>query len=140
MGSTAILLALILAVLLLFGLWAGFRQGRAGAQIQLDQALANERKLAEARETGLREQYEAAKKEIAELRPKAEELAAAKQQLNDEEAKYAQMKADLDAAFKGAAADALRANTQSFLAIAKQELGGHTQDAKQTLEAKELAI
>jgi DNA recombination protein RmuC len=50
------------------------------------------------------------------------------------------MKADLDTAFKSAAADALRANTQSFLAIAKQELGGQSNEAKQTLEAKELAI
>ena len=50
------------------------------------------------------------------------------------------MKADLDTAFKGAAADALRANTESFLAIAKQQLGGQTSEAKQTLEAKELAI
>ena len=54
--------------------------------------------------------------------------------------KYNQMKADLDAAFKSAAADALRANTQSFIALAKQELGGQAQQAKQTLDAKELAI
>ncbi len=66
--------------------------------------------------------------------------AGARRQLKSEEAKYALMKADLDAAFKGAAADALRANTESFLALAKQELGGQTQEAKQTLEAKELAI
>jgi DNA recombination protein RmuC len=61
-------------------------------------------------------------------------------QLRNEEAKYAQMKAGLDAAFKGAAADALRANTESFLALAKQELGGQTKEANLTLEAKELAI
>jgi DNA recombination protein RmuC len=111
----------------------GFRQGRT-------QALTSEQKLAEAREAGMREQLEAARTEIAELRPKAEELAAVRQQLKNEEAKYVQMKADLDTAFKSAAADALRANTQSFLAMAKQELGGQTQEAKQTLEAKELAI
>jgi DNA recombination protein RmuC len=67
-------------------------------------------------------------------------LATAEQQLRDEEAKYAQMKADLDTAFKGAAADALRANTQSFLELAKQQLGGQTTEARQTLDAKELAI
>jgi hypothetical protein len=50
------------------------------------------------------------------------------------------MKADLDAAFKSAAADALRANTESFLALAGQQLGGQTKEARQTLEAKELAI
>ncbi|HEY1254192.1 MAG TPA: DNA recombination protein RmuC [Terracidiphilus sp.] len=67
-------------------------------------------------------------------------LATAEQQLRDEEKKYTLMKADLDTAFKGAAADALRANTQSFLALAREQLGGQTTEAKQTLEAKELAI
>jgi DNA recombination protein RmuC len=60
--------------------------------------------------------------------------------LGNEEDKFAQMKANLDAAFKGAAADALRANTESFLALAKQQLGGQTREAELTLEAKELAI
>ena len=54
--------------------------------------------------------------------------------------KYSQMKADLDAAFSRAASDALRANTRSFLDLAKQELGGQTNEAKLTMEAKELAI
>jgi len=60
--------------------------------------------------------------------------------LKNEEEKYAQLKAGLDAAFKGAAADALRANTESFLALAKQQLGGQTREAELTLEARELAI
>ena len=94
MGSSAIVFAMIAVAVLLFGLWVGFRQGRADVQ----------------------------------------------NQLRNEEAKYAQMKAGLDAAFKGAAADALRANTESFLALAKQELGGQTKEANLTLEAKELAI
>ena len=109
MESSSILFALIAVVLFLFGLWLGFRQGRAGAQIQLEQVMDSERKLAEAREKA-------------------------------EEQKYAQLKASLDSAFKAAASDALRANTQSFLDLAKQELGGQSRDAKQTLEAKELAI
>jgi len=66
------------------------------------------------------------------------ELARTREQAQEE--KYNQMKADLDAAFKSAAADALRANTESFLVLAGQQLGGKTQEAKQTLEAKELAI
>jgi DNA recombination protein RmuC len=66
--------------------------------------------------------------------------AGVQSQLKIEEAKYAQMKTDLDSAFKGAAADALRANTESFLALAKQQLGGQTREAERTLEAKELAI
>ena len=53
---------------------------------------------------------------------------------------YDDMKADLNSTFKGAAADALRANNQSFLALAKQELGGQAAEAKLTLEAKENAI
>ena len=129
MESSAILFALVAAILLFLGLWLGFRLGRAG-----------ERNLSQAREAPLREQFEAAKTEIAALKPKAEELTRVTEQLRNEEAKYAQMKADLDTAFKGAAADALRANTQSFLELAKQQLGGQTNEAKQTLEAKELAI
>src|ERR1700683_1776098 len=94
MGSSPLVPALVAVALFLFGLWIGFRQGKAAVQSQL----------------------------------------------RNEEAKYAQMKADLDSAFKGAAADALRANTESFLALAKQELGGQSAATKQTLEAKELAI
>ena len=126
--------------ILLLGIWLGIRQGRSGLRGLLMATLEGERRAAEAREAGLREQVEAGRREIAELRPKAEELAATRQQLRGEEAKYAQMKAELDAAFKSAAADALRANTQSFLALARQELGGHTQEAKHILDTKEKAI
>ena len=94
MENSAVIFAMVAVAVFLFGLWVGYRQGRAGAQIQLD----------------------------------------------SEEKKYAQMQAGLDAAFKGAAADALRANTESFLALAKQQLGGQTREAELTLEAKELAI
>jgi DNA recombination protein RmuC len=141
MGSSAILLTLVaIVILLLFGLWLGYRQGRAASKAQLDDALTSEHKVAEARERGLRDQLTAATCEIAALRPKAEELTRAQEQLRHEQSKYAQMKADLDTAFKGAAADALRANTQSFLDLAKQQLGGQTTEATKTLEAKELAI
>ena len=94
MGSSAVIVALVAVAVFLLGLWLGFRQGRAGAQIQID----------------------------------------------SEEKKYAQIQAGLDAAFKGAAADALRANTESFLTLAKQQLGGQTREAELTLEAKERAI
>ncbi len=140
MEISAFLFALVAVAVLCLGLWAGFRLGRAGAQNQLDQALAGERKLAETREAGLREQLDGAKSEIAALKPKVEELTRVHEQLRNEEAKYAQMKADLDTTFKGAAADALRANTESFLTLAKERLGGETNEAKMTLEAKELAI
>ncbi len=140
MTGSSIVFALIAVGLFLFGLWLGLRQGKSAGTAQLQQAQENERRLAETREAGLRQQLETANGEIAMLRPRAEELVAVRQQLKDEQEKYAQMKADLDAAFKGAAADALRANTESFIVLAKRELGGQTQDAKQTLEAKELAI
>ena len=140
MWSSVVAVVLATAVVFLLGLWIGFRRGRAAAEGQSDQALANERKLAETREIALRERLEAAQGEIASLKPRAEELVRAQEQLRNEERKYTQMKADLDSAFKGAAADALRANTQSFLALARQELGGQNQEARQTLEAKEQAI
>ncbi len=70
----------------------------------------------------------ASEREISRMREQAQEE------------KYNQMKADLDTAFKSAAADALRANTESFLVLAKQELGGQTREARLTFEAKELAI
>jgi DNA recombination protein RmuC len=116
MAGSSILLALVAVGLFLFGLWLGHRQGRSGSAGQVQQAQETERRLAETREAGFR------------------------QQIENEQKRYAQMKADLDAAFKGAAAEALRANTQSFLALAKQELGGQTQEAKTALEARETAI
>jgi DNA recombination protein RmuC len=182
MQSFAIVFALVAVALFFIGLGIGFRHANSGAQNQLDAAISGERKLAETRESALREQLEGSRAEIAALRPKAEErerfkaqteeretaiqslrdekaeleaglrlvvderdtlgrkLATAEQRLRDEETKYAQMRTDLDTAFKGAAADALRANTQSFLELAKQELGSQTRDAKQALEAKEQAI
>lgn len=140
MASSSIVLALVAVAIFLLGLWVGFLNGRSGSRSLLDQAVSNEQKFAEARETGLREQLQTATGELAALKPKAEELARVEEQLKNEQTKYAQMKADLDAAFKGAAAEALRSNTESFLVVAKRELGGQTQDAKKDLEAKELAI
>jgi DNA recombination protein RmuC len=68
------------------------------------------------------------------------ELRAMEAQVAAEKNKYAQMQADMEKAFGDLAAKALSANNQSFLTLAKQELGGQAKDAKQTLEAKELAI
>lgn len=140
MEGLAVVLAVVAVAVFALGLAIGLRQGRSASREEREQALNGERLLAEVRETALREQLDAAKAEVAQLRPKAEELAAIRQKLESEQEKYAQMKADLDAAFKGAAADALRANAQSFLSLARQELGGQTQEAKQTLAQKEEAI
>jgi DNA recombination protein RmuC len=68
------------------------------------------------------------------------ELGAAEAKITAEQNKYAQMQADIEKAFGDLAAKALSANNQSFLTLAKQELGGQSAAAKQTLEAKELAI
>jgi DNA recombination protein RmuC len=136
MGSAEIGAAVVAVAVFVVGFFLGKRSGQAN----LEGALSGERKLAETRENGLREQMDQAKRELAELRPKAEELAAARQQIVNEQEKYGQMKADLDKAFKGAAADALRDNTQSFLALAKQELGNQQNEARNELDAKEAAI
>ncbi len=68
------------------------------------------------------------------------ELRALEAKIEAERNKYAQMQADMEKAFGDLAAKALSANNQSFLTLAKQELGGQTREAKNTLEAKELAI
>jgi DNA recombination protein RmuC len=118
MGSSAISLSLVAVGVFLLGMWLGHRQARTAAQIQLDEA----------------------KNEIQILRPKAEELAAAKAREQAQTEKYSTMQSDLKNVFGSLAAEALRGNTQSFLALAKQELGAQTQEAKQTLEAKENAF
>jgi DNA recombination protein RmuC len=68
------------------------------------------------------------------------ELRTAEANVTAEKNKYVQMQADIEKAFGDIAARALSANNQSFLTLAKQELGGQSDAAKQTLEAKELAI
>ncbi|HVC47003.1 MAG TPA: DNA recombination protein RmuC [Terracidiphilus sp.] len=140
MGTTAILSALVGVLVFLAGLAMGSRLKGNASKAQMEEAVANERKLGATREGALKEQLDGSKAEIAELKPKAEELVAAKQKLEGEEKKYAQMKADLDTAFKSAAADALLANTKSFLTLAQQVLGGQNQEAQNTLEQKEQAI
>jgi DNA recombination protein RmuC len=70
----------------------------------------------------------------------AGELGTAVANVTAEKNKYALMKADIETAFGDLAAKALSANNQSFLTLAKRELGGQANEAKQTLEAKELAI
>jgi DNA recombination protein RmuC len=68
------------------------------------------------------------------------EVATEKANVTAEQNKFALMKAEIETAFGDLAARALRANNQSFLDLAKLELGGQTSEAKLTLEAKELAI
>ena len=75
MGNSAVIFALVAVAVFLLGLWLGFRQGRAGTQEQVEQALANERKLAEVREKAQEEKYTQMKadldKAFADLASKA---------------------------------------------------------------------
>lgn len=128
--------AVVAVMALLVGLQVGYGLGKS----RLTEAVENERKLAEVRESGFRGQLAVADGELTVLRPKAEELVRTQEQLKAEQAKYNQMKSDINETFKGMASDALRENSQSFLTIAKQELGGQNREAELTLEAKEQAI
>jgi DNA recombination protein RmuC len=67
-------------------------------------------------------------------------VATEKARVIAEQNKYTLMKTEIETAFGDLAARALSANNKSFLDLAKLELGGQTSEAKQTLEAKELAI
>ncbi|MFP5236860.1 MAG: DNA recombination protein RmuC [Acidobacteriota bacterium] len=134
------LFLLVLALSIGSGVWIGFLLAARVSRGQLQQVREAEHRIAQARADALSDQLELASKELAELRPKTGELAAVKQQLMDEQAKYAQMKADLDSTFESAALRALAANAQSFLVLAKQELGAQAQDSNRSLEAREQAI
>jgi DNA recombination protein RmuC len=68
------------------------------------------------------------------------EVATEKANVTAEKNKYALMKTEIETAFGDMAAKALSANNQSFLTLAKLELGGQNAQANQSLEAKELAI
>ncbi len=68
------------------------------------------------------------------------ELATEKANVTAEQNKYALMKAEIETAFGDLAARALSANNQSFLTLAKNELGAQTNEAANTLQAKERAI
>jgi DNA recombination protein RmuC len=69
-----------------------------------------------------------------------EKLARAEEREVAQEQKYTQMKADLDSAFASLAARALRENTASFLSLANEKLGAQSNEAQQTLAAREQAI
>lgn len=128
---------LILGAVAVFGgVLLGYWLGRATAR--------GESRLLRERVDGLEAekaaQGEAAKSLQNSVTALTGELRAMEAQVAAEKEKYAQMQADMEKAFGDLAAKALSANNQSFLTLAKQELEGQTKDAKQTLEAKELAI
>jgi DNA recombination protein RmuC len=117
---------------LLLGIRLGERSGKSETKALLDRIGS-----LEAEKARLDTLVNAESERTQQLR---EQIAGAKEREKAQEEKYVQMKADLDKAFGSLAAEALRANNQSFLNMAKQELGGQSNEAKLTLEAKELAI
>ncbi len=64
MGSSAIAFALIAVGIFLIGMLLGHRHGRAGAQAQLELALANERQLSRVREEAQAEKYAQMKADV----------------------------------------------------------------------------
>lgn len=118
------------------GAFAAYSLGQKAGSAEVKVHLENIRKLEEEvqRRDGLIAVEKELNHQLNEKVVRAEERGLA------QEEKYAQMKADLDKAFGNLAAEALRANNQTFLDFAKQELGGQTQEAKQSLEARETAI
>jgi DNA recombination protein RmuC len=129
--------ALIVGAIAVFaGVLLGYWLGKSAAQAE--SRLLRER--VAGLETEKAAQAEAAKDLQESVTRLTGELRAVEAQVAAEKNKYAQMQADMEKAFGDLAAKALSANNHSFLTLAKQELGGQTQEAKQTLEAKELAI
>ncbi|MGH9604477.1 MAG: DNA recombination protein RmuC [Terracidiphilus sp.] len=124
------------AIAVLLGVALGYWLGRLAA--------GAEGRLLRERVTGLETEKAAMAGELKGLRDSVTKLTgdlrASEAQVAAEQNKYAQMQTDLEKAFGDLAAKALNANNQSFLTLAKQELGGQTREAKQTLEAREAAI
>lgn len=94
--------------------------------------------------TGLEKERASAEAKAAEMQGEITrligELASANANLGAEQRKYAQMQTDLERTFGDLAAKALSANNQSFLTLAKQELGAQNNEAKSTMAEKEQAI
>jgi DNA recombination protein RmuC len=116
----------------LLGFWLGKNSGQAESRLLREQmkGLEDEKAKQAIESKGMQDS-------ITRL---TGELGTAEANVTAEKNKYVQMQADIEKVFGDIAAKALSANNQSFLTLAKQELGGQSDAAKQTLEAKELAI
>ena len=124
------------AVAVFVGVLLGYWLGKNSNQV--------ENRLLRERVTGLETEKAAQAIELSGLRDSVTcltaEVATEKANVTAEKNKYALMKTEIETAFGDLAAKALGANNQSFLTLAKQELGRQTSEAHNTLEAKELAI
>jgi DNA recombination protein RmuC len=116
----------------LLGFWLGKNSGQAEAGLLREQV-----KRLEGEKAGQATESKGLQESITRL---TGELGTAEANVTAEKNKYVQMQADIEKVFGDIAAKALSANSQSFLTLAKLELGGQSDSAKQMLEAKELAI
>ncbi len=124
------------AVAIILGVLLGYLLGRSSAKAESTLLREHVEQLEKERVASA-----AATRELQEsFRQLTGKLAAAEAHVSAEAAKYAQMKADIETVFGDVAARALSANNQSFLTLARQELGGQNAAAEQALAAKETAI
>ena len=98
MSHAAVALAIALVCLL-----AGYFWGRSNVRAQVEQAIEKEHVALDMREFTMRQQLEEAIAENARLRPLAEELGQVQKRLKREQAEYARMKSEFNAATSGAA-------------------------------------
>ncbi len=131
------MLALIIgAIAVLGGVALGYVLGKSTTQA--------EGRLLRERAVGLESEKTAQQRAVEELQARVTaltgELGKAEASLTAEQNKYAQMQTDLANTFGSLAADALRANNQSFLELAKEKLGAQANEAQEALKARELAI
>jgi DNA recombination protein RmuC len=131
-----VVLGVAIGIAAMIGIFLGVRIGKGSGKAET-KALLDRIGSLEADKARLEGLLSADAERSQQLR---EQIAGSKERERAQEEKYAQMKTDVDKAFAALAAEALRANNQSFLSIAKQELGGQANEAKLTLDAKELAI
>ena len=98
MGSHAITYAVVALAIAAVCLIGGFVWGRSNVKAQIENAVEKEHVALDAREFAMRTQLEDAIAEIAKLRPLAEELGRVQKRLEREQAKYAQMRVEFNAA------------------------------------------
>ena len=144
MNSALFVLPIVAVGVFLVGLWLGLRHGRSGLQLQLAQTLDFERRSAETLEAGLREQLDAARTEVADLRPKAEELAASRaayESLTSERARtVSQLESERDTLRSDLRAKAETDRTQSArISQLEAELRGERQNMAEKVALLETA-
>ncbi|MDR3724692.1 MAG: DNA recombination protein RmuC [Terracidiphilus sp.] len=139
-----LLLVVVGALAVLVGVFLGYLAGKSSARATAAAESGTEARLLREQLAALATEKSSAQSEARRLQEAVTQLtadlSAQTANVEAEQKKYAQMTADIERLFGDIASRALRNNTQSFLDLAKQELGAQNQAAKQTLEARETAI